>query len=235
MLLYRRERCHLHNRPLVRLPRPHNIIEHRKQHSRSRHQNTKIHLRSRDRRRHGEKAKEKYDDPETHRTYVDDNAKEIWKMKRSPDKLVSFACIIRDVGHFADSAGTSAPEEKALGDDVRSVETAHAQRDDIIESGGRADIDQANKAGNERRYDDCEERDRGLRLDLQSVSQKFNTFRFGGSQTLLTDRHPGRPRSRAKAQTKRDVVARNAIVLAASIMMSIAMRTEAPALEPVAS
>lgn len=171
ILLYCRERCHLHNRPLIRLPRPHSIIEYRKQRNRSRHQNTKIHLRSRDGRRHGPKAKEEYNDPETHSPNVDDNAKKTWKMKRSPDKLVSFACITRDVCHFADSTGTSTPEEKALDDDVRGVETAHAQGDDIVESGGGADVDQTDETGNEGCYDDCEERDRGLRLDLQGVSQ----------------------------------------------------------------
>ena len=62
-------------------------------------------------------------------------------MKRSPDKLVSFACIVRDVCCLSDSTGASAPEEKALGDDVRSVETAHAQGDDVVESGGGADVD----------------------------------------------------------------------------------------------
>lgn len=53
--------------------------------------------------------------------------------------------------------------------------------------------------------------------------------------TLLTKRDPGRPPSRANAHTKRDAVARKAIVPAASIIMIIAIITEAPALEPVAS
>ena len=58
---------------------------------------------------------------------------------------------------------------------------------------------------------------------------------FEEVQTLLTNRHPGRPLSRAKAQTNRDAVAKKAIVPAASMMMIIAIITEAPAFEPVAS
>ncbi len=54
-------------------------------------------------------------------------------------------------------------------------------------------------------------------------------------RTLPTVRQPGRPRSRAKAQTRREAVAMKAMVAATSIMIIIAMRTEDPALEPVAS
>ena len=92
-------------------------------------------------------------------------------MKRSPDKLISFACIVGDICCLSDSTGASAPEEKALSDDVRGIETAHAQGDDVVESGGGADVDKTDQTGNEGCYDDCEERDHGLRLDLQGVSQ----------------------------------------------------------------
>lgn len=94
-------------------------------------------------------------------------------MKWSPNKLISLACISRDVCRFTNSTCTSAPEEKALGNDVRSVETAHAKGDDVVESGGGADVDQTDEAGDEGCYDDGEEWDCGLRLDLQCVSQEY--------------------------------------------------------------
>lgn len=89
----------------------------------------------------------------------------------------------------------------------------------------KADTNETDEAGDRGRYDDCEEWDCGLRLDLRgNVSQEPSAIRRCSQHTLLTDRHPGRPRSRAKAQTKRDAVATNAIVPATSMMIIVAIR-----------
>lgn len=125
-LLCVRERSHLHDGPLIRLPCPQNIIHHRKQNHRPRHQNTEVHMRGRNRRRNRPKAKKENDDPKPHRPSIDHDTKNARKMERSPDELVSFACIIRDICRFANSACAPTPEEKALCDDVRGVETAYA-------------------------------------------------------------------------------------------------------------
>lgn len=106
-------------------------------------------MRSRDRRRHGPKAKKENDDPETHRPGVNDDTENARKMKGAPDKLISLACIIRDVCRLSDSTGASAPEQKALCDDIRSIQTAHAERYDVVKGGGRADVDQADETGDE--------------------------------------------------------------------------------------
>lgn len=126
-------------------------------------------MRSRDRRRDGPKAEKEDDNPENHCRSVDNDTKNARKTERPPDKLVSLASIIRDVCRFTNSIGTSAPEEKALYDDVRSVETTYAEGYDIVESGGRADVDQADEKGDERCYDDCKERDCHPRLDLRGI------------------------------------------------------------------
>ena len=123
------------------------------------------------RRRDGPKAKEEDNNTETHCPGVDDDTENAWKMKRSPDKLISLARIICYVCHLSDSTGASAPEEKAFSDNVRSVETAYAQGDDIVERGGRADVDQPDETGDQGYYHDCKERDRGLRLHLRAISQ----------------------------------------------------------------
>ena len=193
-------------------------------------------MRSRDRRRHRPKAEKEDNNSENHCPSIDDNIEDTRKTEWSPDKLISLACVVGDVCRLSDSTGASTPEEKALRDDVRSVETAYAKGDDIVESGGRADTNETDEAGDKRRYDDCEEWDCGLRLDLRgNVHQEPSAIRRSSQRTLLTDRHPGRPRSRAKAQTKRDAVATSAIVPATSMMIMMAIGTEAPALEPVAS
>lgn len=92
-------------------------------------------MRSGDRSCNRPEAEKEDDNPENHCPSVDHNAKDTRKMERSPNKLISLACIIRDVGRLSDSTCASAPEEKAFCDDVRSVETAYAEGNDIVESG----------------------------------------------------------------------------------------------------
>ena len=117
-------------------------------------------------------------------------------MKRSPDKPISLAYITRNVCRLSDSTGTSTPEEKALCDDVRSVEAAYTEGYDIVEGGGGADVDQADEAGDQRRYQDGEERDCGLGLNLQGVSQRIReTIRRGDGQTDLAHGSPARKAS----------------------------------------
>lgn len=129
-------------------------------------------MRSRDRSRYRPEAEEENDEAENHCPSVDNDTKDTRKMKRSPDKLISLAYLIRNVCRLYDSTGTSTPEEKALCDDVRSVEAAYTEGYDIVEGRGGADVDQADEAGDERRYQDGEERDGGLGLNLQGVSQE---------------------------------------------------------------
>ena len=57
----------------------------------------------------------------------------------------------------------------------------------------------------------------------------------GGRVTLLICRQNGSPRSRPKAKTMRDEVARKAIAAQMSMMIIMAIMTEAPDREPVAS
>lgn len=136
-------------------------------------------MRSRNRRRDGPKAEKENNSPKDHRPNIDNNTKNTRKVERSPDKLVSLAGIVRDVCRISDSTGTPAPEEKALRDDVRGVETAYAEGYDVVESGGGADVDEADEAGDEGCYDDCEEGDCGLCLDLRDVSHESKTMKIG--------------------------------------------------------
>ena len=232
---------HLHNRPLIHLPRPHDIIQHRKQNDGPRHQHAEIHSLGLHRRGHGPEAEKENDDPKCDRERIDQDAKDARKMKRPPHELVSRAAIVRDVRRVPDCARAPAPKEEALGDEVGGVEAADAEGDDVVEGGGGAEVDEADEAGDEGCDDDGEQGDGGFGLDLRrrAISVKGKCAMTGreglSGRTLLTVRHPGRPRSRANAQIKRDAVAMNAMVAATFIMIMMAIKTDAPALEPVAS
>ena len=193
-------------------------------------------MRGRNRRRHRPKAKKEDDNPKKHRESIDQDAEDTWKMKRTPDKLISPVRIVRDVGRFANGTCAPAPEEEALCDDVGCVETADAEGDDIVEGGGGADVNEADQAGNQGCYHDGQERDCSFGLDLSGfVSRKFGATWREDQRTLLTVCHPGKPRSRANAQIRRDAVAMKAMFAATPITITMAIRTEDPAFEPVAS
>ena len=87
------------------------------------------------------KAKEENDDPKRHRERIHQDPKDTRKPKRSPNKLVGFAGIVRDIARFADGTRASAPEQEAFGDDVGGVEAADAEGDDVVEGGRGADVD----------------------------------------------------------------------------------------------
>ena len=86
-------------------------------------------MRSRDRRRRRPKAEKEDNNSENHCPSIDDNTEDTRKTEWSPDKLISLACVVGDVCRLSDSTGASTPEEKALRDDVRSVETTYAKGD----------------------------------------------------------------------------------------------------------
>ena len=119
----------------------------------------------------GPKAEEENNNPKHHRERIDQDPKDTRKPKRSPNKLVGLAGIVRDVARFADGTRASAPEQEAFGDDIGGVEAADAQGDDVVKGGGGADIDEADEAGDDGCYHDGEEGDCGFGLDLRVISQ----------------------------------------------------------------
>ena len=169
VLLYHRQRRHLHHRPLIHPPRPNHIIKHRKQHHPPRHQHAEIHTLRLHRRRNRPKAKEENNNPKRHRERIHQDAHEPRQPKRSPDELVGLAGII--VRGAEDGARAAAPEQQALGDDVGGVEAADAEGDDVVEGGRGADVDKADEAGDDGRDHDGQERDRGAGLDLYEIYQ----------------------------------------------------------------
>ena len=132
-LTYSRTRCHLrrtlthrirrnlHNRAIVRLPRPKNIIKYCKQHHGARHQHTEIHMGGSNRGSYRPEAKEEDDDAEYDGPGVYYDAEDTGQVKGAPDELICFACVVGDVCRHADRASAAPPEEEAFGDDVRCV------------------------------------------------------------------------------------------------------------------
>ncbi len=166
LLLYYLKMRHLHHRPLIHLPRPHHIIKHRKKHHAPRHQDTKIHMRGRHRRRDRPKAKKENNNPKHHRKRIHPHPHQPRKPKRAPNQLIRLAAIIRDVRRLANLTRAPAPEEQGFGNDVGSVEAADAEGNDVVEGGGGADVDEADEAGDEGGDEDGEEGDGVFGLDL---------------------------------------------------------------------
>ena len=80
-------------------------------------------------------------------------------MERSPNKLISLARITLDVRRFTDRTRASTPEQQAFGNDIRGVKTTDTEGDDVVEGRGGAEVDEADKAGNEGCYYDGEKGD----------------------------------------------------------------------------
>ena len=89
-----RIRRNLHDRPLIRLPRPENIIENRKQNHRAGHQNRKIHMYGCHGSCDGPEAEEEYYAAEEDGECVDYDAEDPGKVERAPDELVRLSCIV---------------------------------------------------------------------------------------------------------------------------------------------
>ena len=75
----------LHNRPVKLLPRPQNIIHHRKQHHREGHQHAIIHRTWRDRRIGREETEYEDDNPEYDCEEIHSYAPDSGEMERPPD------------------------------------------------------------------------------------------------------------------------------------------------------
>jgi len=163
-------RIHLHNRPLILLPCPQDIIQHRKKHDRPRHQDAKIHIHRLHRRRHGPEAEEEDDAAEGERVQVDRDAEDAGQVKGAPDELARFASGVVEGGFVrgagANAAGEAAVEQEGFGDDVGCVEAADGEGDDVVEGGGGAEVDEADEAGDAGGDDDGVDGDGAAGLDL---------------------------------------------------------------------
>ena len=99
---------------------------------------------------------------------IEEDAPDSGNVERAPDELVS---IPRGPGHLArvtDRSSNAVPKEESLCQDIRSVETANANGDDIIESGCGADIDQTDGTRNAGHDNDGIQWNSGVGLDLEN-------------------------------------------------------------------
>lgn len=95
-----------------------------------------------------EEAEDKDNNTITDTKSVEEDAADTRDVKRAPDE---FVCMPRGTGHLTwmtNRASDAMPEKESFGNDVGSVEAADANRDDIVESGCGADVDQANGTRN---------------------------------------------------------------------------------------
>ena len=89
---------HFYNGPFVRLLRDKEVIGYCKQHHRASHQHAEVHVWSCHRSRDRPEAEEEYDDTEDNGECVDGYSEDAGQVERSPDELICFPCVVRNVG-----------------------------------------------------------------------------------------------------------------------------------------
>lgn len=100
-------------------------------------------------------------------------------MEGAPDEFVGVPGCVCHLGGVKDGAAEAVVEEQGLGEDVRGVEAADAEGDDVVEGGGGADVDEADGAGDGGHDGDCVHGDRAIGLDLYKFLK-----RLGGGRTF---------------------------------------------------
>ena len=88
---------HLYDGTLVRLLRNKDVVDYCKQNHRASHQHTKVHVWGCHRSGHWPETEEEYDDTEDDGECVDQYSKNAGQVKRSPDELICFPCVTRNV------------------------------------------------------------------------------------------------------------------------------------------
>ena len=102
----------------------------------------------------------------TDRPSVEHDPPDARDMEGSPDKLVGFPDGSAHLAGFSNVATDAAPEQESLCDGVRTIEGGDADGEDDVECRGRAQIDDADEAGDTGHNIDGVERDCGLRVHL---------------------------------------------------------------------
>lgn len=102
-------RGYFYNRTLVRLLRNKDVVDYCKQNHRASHQHTEVHVGSCHWSRHWPEAEEKYDDTEDDGKCVDQYSKDAGQVERSPDELICFPCVIRNICWISDGSSEPPP------------------------------------------------------------------------------------------------------------------------------
>ena len=93
---------------------------------------------------HRPEAEKENDDPEQDGEDIDKRASNSRDAEGPPDESVGVSRVDTGLVGQLDRSGDSTPEKEALGDDIRGVKTTDAERNDIVESSGRTEIDETN-------------------------------------------------------------------------------------------
>lgn len=149
--IYRRlsqfhRRIHLHDRAMVRLPPPQQIIHNTEHGHKARHQDTIVHLRRRDFPLFRPEAEEADDDQIDAGKAVVEDSQDTWHVPGTPfleaDVLDEcFFGVWAERGGVADLTFEPPVEEKATDQEVGCVQRFEQQRERVGESGGAANVD----------------------------------------------------------------------------------------------
>ena len=153
------------------MSRPNDIVKGRKQDYKTCHKHAIVHSVSRDRRRDWPETEEEDNDAKSDAECIVDDAKDTRNVKRSPNEGAGLGGVRGDLVLRADSTRKATPEEESFDKDVGCVEGGDGERDDVVESSKRADIDETENHTEDGGDKDCEDGDGGCWVDLSTKLQ----------------------------------------------------------------
>lgn len=226
----------LDDRPSIHLSRVKVVVDNGKYHDGPSHQNAEIHMRGIRVGHLWEEAEDEDDDAVPDPKGIEQYAPNSGYVEWTPYQLVRMPGGTSHLIGVSDIPHDTVIEEHGFGEGIGSVQAADTDGNHSIESSGGADIDQADRARHEGHYENGIQGYCGIFLYLHhSFSSVTKCARDGSWHTSLIVRQNGSPRSRPKAQTMREEVARKAIAAQMSMIMMMHIIVEAPESEPVAS
>ena len=151
----------------IHLSRVQVVVSHGEHHNGARHETAEVHVRGIRIRHLREEAEDEDDDAVPDAKGVQQDAPDAGDVEGAPDELVGLPRRPSHLARVADRPPDAVPEKEGLGEDVRGVEAADAEGDDVVEGGRGADVYQADGAGDGGHDQDGVQRDRGACLDLR--------------------------------------------------------------------
>ena len=138
------------------MPRPNDIIKSREHDHKRCHEHTVVHSGSCDRCSSWPETEEKDYDAKDDAECIVDDTKDPRDTERSPNEGASLGAVRGQLVLRADLARAAAPKEETFDEDVGGVEGGDRERDDVVKSSNRADIDETEDHAEDGSDEDCE-------------------------------------------------------------------------------
>lgn len=166
-------RCDFNHRSSIFFSRINEIVGKSKKHDGTSHQAAKVHMRRIRVDCLRKEAEDEDNNTITNAKGIQKDAPNTGDMEGAPDELISMPGGAGHLAGVTDGSSDAVPEEQGLGENIRCVKAADADRDDVVERGCRADVDQANSARNAGHDHDGIQWDSGAFLYLKDCVSPF--------------------------------------------------------------